>query len=343
MFGKAVPKQVREAVQRQQTARSSGGPTPPWGRGNKVMGGLGVGPTGKPQPSMMEQQFSVSSSRGRRSDSTRLLNNPERKKPETQNLTVRLLLSVNSSSPESVQMLEKIKANCQRPDPRLFDWAVEVVDHRSSGQSQENSKIWTHLRGMREFQAPLQNSCVLFDKSKKVAYSNPNAILGSISARTDAMISALIDWKLQANQAPPPQSNGFNTSTATGASAIHQRRGKVVIDDAEQQKKTINNFARRTVLHGVKPEDLGDIAKREAKNIRREGGSRSTSSVTVNESLSSDTFGAQEMGLGTSLGPDGNGGTLFQSLGSGYDAAEKVYGSGSLPSGDGGWQISVTK
>jgi hypothetical protein len=376
--------------QQQQPAPAPSAPQP-FGRGNKVMGGLGVGPSGEAQQPLMSAQYSVSGARGRRADtlsaeqqtlpggamrprrpqervgsaattaSAAAPNSIEQYQRQMQAddqarrgaaqavgggggdgdgasiLSApdggrRMLLTYNSASAPSMETFNAIVSRSTQPHPRLFDWSVEIVDINAPRLPPQSEAIVRQLRQMPLFQREIIENCVLFDRLKKIAYKELQHIFQVIQAQKDNIVAALVEQQ--------QSGGGVNVGdNAAGNGAAAERRGLVREHHSVTQpgapEKSIKAISRRSVLHGVDPGKLDDIARHEERRIRRDpggGGGGGVHSISMRRGAGGgggdDGGDAGGIGIGGTGDMSGVGGTMFEGMGGAYNAAAVAYGGG---------------
>lgn len=377
----------------------------PYGRGNKVMGGLGVGPSGEAQQPLMSAQHSVSGMRGRRADTLSaeqqmLPGGAMRpRRPQERGLSQqqqqqqpasieqyqremqaadqarrgaaqqagadegtagsggvsilsapdggrRMLLTYNSASASSMEVFNSIFTRSTQPHPRLFDWSVEIVDINAPRLPPQNDTIVRQLRQMPQFQREIIEMCVLFDRLKKVAYKDVQPICQVVQAQKDNIVAALVDQQ-QSGSISAVVGGADGGANGSGTADGRERRGLVreyhSVTQPGAAEKSIKTIARRSVLHGVDPGKLENIAQYEERRIRRDAAGNN-SSIHMRRGGAGGGGGggggdpASLMAMGGEGGVDmsGVGGTMFEGMGGAYNPAAIAYGARGGGGGEGG-------
>jgi len=316
---------MMDAVQRAAEARRSG-------TGGRVMGGLGVGPTGHPQVPMIEQQHAVSGTRGRRSadlqhasssssQQRQMLQHQEHASGSAAPTAGEkpLMLTYNGQNGASIQRLQQIVRENSAPHPALFDMLVDVVDVGAMRIAPQCEPIVRKLRAIADFNGDLAQGCVLFDYGQRMAYNDAQAMREILRLQKDSCMAQIVDAYLQQRQEQRQQA-----AQATSSLPLHGGHGSpgaigggALSAGLTGGQKSMHQIARRSVLRGADPKDLELLAKQAETYVRREDGGRS---------------GGMRMSAAGGGGGGGGGGsvggaTLCDSLGNQHAAAGGAEGS----------------
>ena len=256
---------VSDAVQRAAEARRSG-------TGGRVMGGLGVGPSGNAQIPMAQFQQPVSGTRGRRSADAGQQQQQQQQSLFAQKSTTQaspsdkkpLLMTYDGRSGASVNTLQHVIRQHSAPHPALFKLCVEVVD---IGAMRLEPQVDTLVRKLRsvgaDFQRDLAQGCVLFDFGQSRAYNDQTAVHDVIALHKDRCIAQIVDAYLE-QQREQPRGDG-------DARSLHGNAGIMASGFGNGGSgKSVSAFARRSILHGASFADLEKMAKQAQTHVRRD-------------------------------------------------------------------------